>query len=61
VLPSGFRRCWWSWFQLLSQTHGRDSPCLQNNYSAQSTPEVTVGNTHPMPTNMTSLRSSLVA
>jgi hypothetical protein len=24
---------------------------LQNNYNAQSTPEVTVGNTHPMPTN----------
>jgi hypothetical protein len=51
VLPSGFWRCWWSWFQLLSRTHGSDSPCLQNNYNAQSTPEVTVGNTHPMPTN----------
>jgi hypothetical protein len=51
MLPSGFWRCWWSWFQLLSRTHGRDSPCLQNNYNAQSTPEVMVGNTHPMPTN----------
>jgi hypothetical protein len=51
MLPSGFWRCWWSWFQLLSRTHGRDSPCLQNNYNAQSTPEVTVRNTHPMPTN----------
>jgi hypothetical protein len=28
-----------------------DSPCLHNNYNAQSTPEVTVGNTHPMPIN----------
>jgi hypothetical protein len=28
VLLSGFRRCWWSWFQLLSRTHGSDSPCL---------------------------------
>jgi hypothetical protein len=51
VLLSGFWRCWWSWFQLLSRTHESDSPCLQNNYKAQSTPEVTVGNTHPMPTN----------
>jgi hypothetical protein len=51
VIPSGFWRCWWSWFQLLSRTHGRDSPCLQNNYNAPSTPEVTVGNTHPMPTS----------
>jgi hypothetical protein len=51
VLPSGFWRCWWSWFQLLSRTHGSDSPCLQNNYNAQSTPEVTVGNTYPMSTN----------
>jgi hypothetical protein len=51
VLLSGFWRCWWSWFQLLSRTHGSDSPCLQNNCNAQSTPEVTVGNTHPMPTN----------
>jgi hypothetical protein len=51
VLLSGFWRCWWSWFQLLSRTHGSDSPCLQNNYKEQSTPEVTVGNTHPMPTN----------
>jgi hypothetical protein len=44
-------KCSWSWFQLLSRTHGRDSPCLQNNYNLQSTPEVMVGNTHPMPTN----------
>jgi hypothetical protein len=51
VLLSGFWRCWWSWFQLLLRTHGSDSPCLQNNYSAQSTPEVMVGNTQPMPTN----------
>jgi hypothetical protein len=51
VLLSGFWRCWWSWFQLLSRTHGSNSPCLQNNYNAQSTPEVTVGNTHPMPKN----------
>jgi hypothetical protein len=51
VLLLGFRRCWWSWFQLLSRTHGSDSPCLQNNYKAQSTPEVTVGNTQLMPTN----------
>jgi hypothetical protein len=51
VLLSGFWRCWWSWFQLLLQTHGSDSPCLQNNYNAQSTPEVTVGHTHPIPTN----------
>jgi hypothetical protein len=51
VLLSGFWSCWWSWFQLLSRTHGSDSPFLQNNYKAQSTPEVTVGNTHPMPTN----------
>jgi hypothetical protein len=51
MLPLGFWRCWWSWFQLLSRTHGSDSPFLQNNYNAQSTPEVTVGNTHPMPTN----------
>jgi hypothetical protein len=54
VLLLGFWRCWWSWFQLLSRTHGSDSPCLQNNYNAQSTPEVMVGNTypiHPMPTN----------
>jgi hypothetical protein len=54
VLLSGVWRCWWSWFQLLLWTHGSDSPCLQNNYNAQSTPEVTVGNTHsihPMPTN----------
>jgi hypothetical protein len=51
VLLSGFWRCWWSWFQLLSWTHGSDSPCLQNDYNAQSTPEVAVGNTHPMPTN----------
>jgi hypothetical protein len=36
---------------LLLRTHGSDLPCLQNNYNAQSTPEVTVGNTHPMPTN----------
>jgi hypothetical protein len=47
VFLSGFWRCWWSWFQLLSGTHGSDSPCLQNNYNAQSTPDVTVGNTHP--------------
>jgi hypothetical protein len=51
VLLSGFWRCWWSWFQLLLRTHGSDSPCLPNNYNAQSTPEVTVGNTYPMPTN----------
>jgi hypothetical protein len=54
VLLSGFWRCWWSRFQLLLWTHGSDSPCLQNNYNAQSTPEVMVGNTHhiyPMPTN----------
>jgi hypothetical protein len=54
VLLSGFWRCWWSWFQLLLRTNGSDSPCLQNNYNAQSTPEVTVGNTHPshpMPIN----------
>jgi hypothetical protein len=61
VLPLGFWRCWWSWFQLLSRTHGSDLPRLQNNYNAQSTPEVTVGNTHPMLQTMTSLRSSLVA
>jgi hypothetical protein len=41
--------------QLLSRTHGRDSPCLQNNYNAQSTPEVTVRTTlcyndHDIPT-----------
>jgi hypothetical protein len=48
VLLSRFWRCWWSWFQLLLQTHGSDSPCLQNNYNAQSTPEVTIGNTHPV-------------
>jgi hypothetical protein len=51
VLLLGFWRSWWSWFQLLLWTHGSDSPCLQNNYNAQSTPEVTVRNTHPMPTN----------
>jgi hypothetical protein len=51
VLPSGFWMCWWSWFQLLSRTHGSDSPCLQDNYNAQSTPEVKVRNTQPMPTN----------
>jgi hypothetical protein len=51
VLLSGFWRCWWSWFQLLLRTHWSDSPCLRNNYNAQSTPDVTVGNTHPMPTN----------
>jgi hypothetical protein len=51
VLLLGFWRCWWSWFQLLLRTHESDSPCLQNNYNAQSTPEVTFGNTHPMPTN----------
>jgi hypothetical protein len=51
VLLLRFWRCWWSWFQLLLWTHGSDSPCLQNNYNAQSTPKVTVGNTHPMPTN----------
>jgi hypothetical protein len=51
VLLSGFWRCWWSWFQLLLRTHGSDSPYLQNNYNAQSTPKVMVGNTHPMPTN----------
>jgi hypothetical protein len=51
VLLSGFWRCWWSWFRLLLWTHGSDSPCLQNNYNAQSTSEVTIGNTHPMPTN----------
>jgi hypothetical protein len=51
VLLSGFWRWWWSWFQLLSRTHGSDSPCLQNNYNAQSTTEVTVRNTHLMPTN----------
>jgi hypothetical protein len=49
VLLSGFWRCWWSWFQLLLPTHGGDSPCLQNNYNAQGTPEVTVGNTQHMP------------
>jgi hypothetical protein len=38
VLLSGFWRCWWSWFQLLSRTHGSDSPCLQNSYNAQSIP-----------------------
>jgi hypothetical protein len=38
-------------FSFLSRTHESDSPCLQNNYNAQSTPEVTVGNTHSMPTN----------
>jgi hypothetical protein len=48
---SRFWRCWWSWFQLLLRNHWSDSPCLQNNYNAQSTPEVTVGNTNPMPTN----------
>jgi hypothetical protein len=26
-------------------------PCLQNNYNAQSSPEVTAENTHPTPTN----------
>jgi hypothetical protein len=51
ALLSGFWRCWWSWFQLLLWIHGSDSPCLQNNYNAQCTPKVTVGNTHPMPTN----------
>jgi hypothetical protein len=51
MLPSVFRRCWWSWFQLLLWTHGSYSPCLQNNYNAQSTADVTVGNTHPMTTN----------
>jgi hypothetical protein len=50
VLLSGFWRCW-SWFQLLLRTPGSDSPCLQNDYNAQSTPEVTVTNTHPMLTN----------
>jgi hypothetical protein len=51
VLLLGFWRCWWSWFQLLLRTHGSDSRCLQNNYNAQSTPEVMVRNTHPIPTN----------
>jgi hypothetical protein len=51
VLLSGFWRCWWFRFQLLSRTQGSDSLFLQNNYKAQSTPEVTVRNTHPMPTN----------
>jgi hypothetical protein len=51
ALLLGFWRCWWSWFQLLLRTHGSDLPCLQNNYNAQSTPEVTVKNTDPMPTN----------
>jgi hypothetical protein len=51
VLLSGFWRCWWFWFQLSLRTHGSDSPCLQNNYNAQSIPEVTVRNTHPMPKN----------
>jgi hypothetical protein len=51
VLLSGFWRCWWSWFQLLLWIHGSDSPRLQNNYNAQSTPKVMVGSTNPMPTN----------
>jgi hypothetical protein len=32
-------------------THGSDSSCLQNNSKAQSTPKVTVRNTHSMLTN----------
>jgi hypothetical protein len=51
VLLSGIWRCWWSWFQLLLRTHGSDSPCLLNNYNAQTTPEVTARNTHSTPTN----------
>jgi hypothetical protein len=41
-------RCWRSYFHLSLLTHGSDSSCLQNNSKAQSTPEVTVGNTHSM-------------
>jgi hypothetical protein len=44
--PFGILEVLLSWFQLLLRNHGSDSPCLQNNYNAQSTPEVTVGNTH---------------
>jgi hypothetical protein len=47
----GFWKCWRSYFHLSSLTHGSDSSCLQNNSKAQSTPEVTVGNTHSMLTN----------
>ena len=36
-------RCWRIWFLLWSRIHGNALSCLQNNSSAQSTPEVTVG------------------
>jgi hypothetical protein len=61
VLISGFWRWWWSWFQLLSWTHGSDSPCLQNNYNAQSTPRWWSGILTLCQQTMTSLRSSRVA
>jgi hypothetical protein len=51
VFILAFWRCWRSYFHLSLLTHGSDSSCLQNNSKAQSTPEVTVGNTHSMLTN----------
>jgi hypothetical protein len=41
-----FWRCWRSYFHLSLLTHESDLSCLQNKSKAQSTPEVTVGNTH---------------
>jgi hypothetical protein len=48
VFLLGFWRCWRSYLHLSLLTHGSDLSCLQNNSKAQSTPEVTVGNTHSM-------------
>jgi hypothetical protein len=57
VFLLGFWRCWRSYYHISLLTHGTDSSCLQNNFKAQSTPEVMVGNNHSMLTTMTSLRS----
>jgi hypothetical protein len=40
ILISAFITNSWEWFTMPA-----------NNYNAQSTPEATIGNTHPMPTN----------
>jgi hypothetical protein len=61
VLLWGFWRCWWSWFQLLLQTHGSDSPCLQNNYNDKVPLRWRSGILTLCQQTMTSLRSSLVS
>jgi hypothetical protein len=61
VLLLRFWRCWWSWFQLLSRTHGSDSHACKITIMHKVPPRWRSGILTLCQQTMTSLWSSLVA